>query len=396
MKKIDYVEEIKKSAKDIDFDEATRRLFEEYVDFSKDWAKKLYDVIQTNPYKNFYRANIDGELYLENYVDYIYAGNKTLGFGESLHRRFIKVNKKAKLETIVAANLTCNVVDSAIIENSANFVKQLFNLIQAIGAGFMEGYPKNHEKFHILVETSSGWVLHVSETKRNKGYYMPLFYRFVDYNSMVYNKKIKCINKEEKIKELTNKSEKVKKLYNHLKSFFNDIDFIYAILVYLDTEDKVDLYNLCLEKNESWQNHEYMNNILDYVKAAFYMYEHDCPKYAKFICDYIDKFNKTKLGKNLYKSLLKVTGNRNSTYCSICHIKTEEEKQEVIDFINSVKGNYALSQAYCEVIQAKRYYRNGNTNDAIEIMDEVLDFWAEDYKPFQELKDKMQKGEKID
>ncbi|MBQ3640950.1 hypothetical protein II906_03365 [bacterium] len=42
MKKIDYVEEIKKSAKDIDFDDATKRLFEDYVDFEKTSANMVF------------------------------------------------------------------------------------------------------------------------------------------------------------------------------------------------------------------------------------------------------------------------------------------------------------------------------------------------------------------
>ncbi len=123
------------------------------------------------------------------------------------------------------------------------------------------------------------------------------------------------------------------------------------------------------------------------------LYEKDCPKKPTFICDRIDEFTQTPLGKKLYKKLLKIICNCNSASCSIRYIKTEEEKQEALDFIKSVKEDYLLSMAYCEIIYLKRCYRAGKKDYAIEHFNRVIQYMTPNYKPFIELSDKMIKGE---
>jgi len=312
-----------------------------------------------------------------------------------LYHDYKKISEnKAELSSIVVTDLDSSICDIAIIENSENYVKQLFNLAQAIGANVKLGYPQNEKRYHFLFETDIGIVCCLAENKKFE-YFHQLLFRYMYYNLMVFDKRISCNNKEEKIKELTTKNQKTNNLYKYLKSFFNNIDFIYAILTYLDTNEKIDLYNLCLTKNESWSNHEYMNDIINYVSTAFYLYQKECPKNPTFICDKIDEFTKTSLGKKLYKKLFKIIGNRNSASCSIRFIKTEEEKQEALDFIKSVKDDYYLAMAYCEIIYLKRCYKAGKKDDAIMHLERIIQYLAPDYQPFIDLKEKMINGEKI-
>lgn len=392
MKNIDYVEKIKESAKNIDFDETAKRIFEEYIDFVQDGAKEIYRKIQKLPKNNFYNEN---EIKVEKYVNKIFAGHMNNGIGQSSYHEYNRYSEyKAELNSVVVTGLGSSVINTAIIENSENYVKQLFNLAQSVGTNIKLKYPQNEKHYHFFFETDIGIVCCLDTNKRFE-YFQQILYRYMYYNLMVYDKRIRCNNKKEKIKELKNINQKTKNLYKHLKSFFDNTNFIYAILTYLDTDEKIDLYNLCIKKNESWLGHEYMNDIITYISTAYYLYENGCPKKPTFICDRIDEFTRTPLGKKLYKKLLKMIGNRNSASCSISYIKTEEEKQGALDFIESVKDDYLLSKAYCEIIYLKRCYRAGKKDQAIEHYNRVIQYMTPNYKPFIELRDKMIKGEKI-
>ena len=337
VKKIDYVEKIKESAKNISFDDTAKRIFEEYIVFEQKNAKKIYTKLCHLPKDNFYTNN---EINIEKYINKIFAGYRNSESKQSLYHDFSKYNaREAKLSSVVVTGLSSSITNTAIIENSENYVKQLFNLAQSVGANVKLGYPQNEQGCHFLFESDIGIVCNLSENRQFE-YFHQLLFRYMYYNLMVYDERIKCNNKEKRIKELSDKNQKIKDLYLYLSSFFNNTDFEYAILTYLDTEEKIDLYNLCLKKNETWNSHSQMDkDILQHISNAASLYGKPCPKKVIFLQDIAQKRKQTTLGKELFNRLSVIFKDSRDVVEMLVYLRTEKMQKEMINFLNTGEKN---------------------------------------------------------
>ena len=392
MKKIDYVEEIKKSAKDIDFDESAKRIFEEFVDWLGKDNKKFLNIIKKFPADNFYKDTKDMDY--AKYVTKMFAGFKNSGNFQSLYYNYEKKEKNAIFKSIVITGMGEDVASSALIENPYNYIKQLFNLAQASGANFKLGYPKNERKYHILIETSFGEVIYLTEDKQNQGYFQTLLARYISYNEMLYDKRIKCSDKKAAIKNLI-KNKFAKQLYTHLKKVYDNEDFIYAILTYLDSEDKIKLFLQMIERNESYLSGMKMGTgILRYLSDAYYLYKKPLLKKISFLSDRIKNVKESEKYGELFKKLIPIYKDEEEIYCTILEISSKKDYDDIVNLVDSGLKNKNLIDAYCLVSRAKYVYTNEHQERGLLLLQCAIEDY-QDNQYFQDIKEKMQKGESL-
>lgn len=392
MKNIDYATEIKKSTKNIDFDESTKRIFEEFVDWLGKDNKNFLNIIKKFPADNFYNDTKDMDY--AKFVTKMFAGIKNSGNFQSLYYSYEKKTKNAIFKSIVITGMGEEVVNSAIIENPYNYIKQLFNLAHAAGADFKIGYPKNERKYHILIETSFGQVIYLSEDKQNQGYFHTLLARYLSYNENLYDKRIKCSNKKEAIKHLI-KNKFAKQLYAHLKEIYDNEDFIYAILTYLDSEEKIKLFLQMIEKNESYMCGMKMGTgILRYLSDAEYLYKKPLPKNISFLSDRIKNVKESEKYGELFKKLIPIYKDEEKIYYTLLEIRSKKDYDDIVNLIDSGLKDKNLIDAYCEVSRAKYVYTYEHQERGFLLLKDAIEDY-QDNQYFQNIQEKIKKGEPL-
>lgn len=344
MKKYDYVNEIKKSTKNIDFDESTKRLFEDYVDFEKSSAEKLLNIINNSNRENFEKINpkeiefiytgcIDNER-TQN-MCYIYENNKD---GASLGYVYLECGEP-HYET----------AEYADIPDHTNFVKQFLNLAYAVGAEFTEGEPKNLKKYNYIVRLKDESFYHLTFNVNDAGsYFHILCARYLSYNISIYNRKIIKNKNQTELDKLINKSEESKNLYLNAKEMFDNFDFLYAVMKSLNSKKKIKIFNTCIDKNESYLNHHYMDNLLNYVDTATSFVRWGCPKEVIFLQDIAENRKETELGKELYDKLTSLYDNKFTAIEMFTILRTEKMQKEMLKFLNS--GETDKSKIYSKYV----------------------------------------------
>lgn len=335
MEKIDYVEEIKKSANDIDFDEATIRLFNDYADFEKSNAKKFLNIIKKSNRENFLKISPEQ-------VDYMYIGNIDKERAQNMCYMYVNDDKGAYLKYVY---LDYGVPDYknaklADISDSENFVRQFLNLAYAVGVKCVKGKPKDPKDYHYFIHLTNGeeYCL-INKNKDALSYFHTLCHRYLSYNMNIYYKNIVHGKSKNNLDKLINKSEASQKLYMSAKKMFNNFDFLYAVMKSLDSPRKMEIFNTCVEKNESYMNHRCMNNLFNYVDTAVSFDMWGIPEKIVFLQDIAEKREKTALGKELYDKLMSIYSDKETVVNMFVNLDTEIMQQKMLEVLNSGETN---------------------------------------------------------
>lgn len=335
MKKIDYVEEIKKSAKDIDFDEATKILFEDYVDFNKTSAKNFLKTIQQSNRENFFKVPYE-------HVDYIYFGNVDRKRAQNMCYMYVNDDKGTCLKYVYLdyGEPDNGHIEFADIPNPENFVKQFLNLAYAVGMKFVKGKPKDPKQYHYYIHLSNGEEYCSTRKYRNAfSYFYTLCHRYLSYNMSLYIRRIMQDRSLDSLDKLINASEESKKLYMNAKQMFDNFDFLYAVMKSLDSKRKMEIFNKCVDKNESYMNHRYMDNLFNYVDTATSFDRWGIPERVVFLQDIAEKRKNTELARELYDKLTNLYDDKLAAIEMFTILETEAMQRKMLDYLNTGETN---------------------------------------------------------
>ncbi len=335
MKKIDYVEEIKKSAKDIDFDDATKRLFEDYVDFNKTSADEFLDIIQQSNRETFIKIPYEQ-------VDCMYIGNVDKERAQNMCYMYANDDNGACLKYVYLDYGKPDYEHSefADIPNPENFVKQFLNLAYAVGIEFINGKLKNLKRYHYSLHLANGKEYHATyKNKKALSYFHTLCHRYLSYNMSLYIRRIMQDRSLDSLDKLINASEESKKLYMNAKQMFDNFDFLYAVMKSLDSKRKMEIFNKCVDKNESYMNHRYMDNLFNYVDTATSFDRWGIPERVVFLQDIAEKRKNTELARELYDKLTNLYDDKLAAIEMFTILETEAMQRKMLDYLNTGETN---------------------------------------------------------
>ena len=351
MKKIDYVKEIKKSAKNIDFDDTARRLFEEFIDFWKSDSEKLLNIIEKSNREQYPKINPEQ-------VEFIYIGSADEEQPQYMCHMYVNNEQGTYLEYVYFefGNPYHENAEYADIPNHTNFVKQFLNLAYALGTKFAEGKPKNPKKYHYFIRLKNGKCFHLEDITFSC--FNILCSRYLSYNMSVYNRKIIKQKSKKTFDKLINKSFESKELYLSARKMFDNYDFLYAILKSLNSKNKIKIFNTCVEKNESYLNHRYMDNLFNYADTATSFVRWGYPKKITFLQDIAEKRKKTEVGKELYDRLISLyDDDKLAAIEMIVALRIEKIQKEMLNFLNSGETDTTkIYRKYNDILQ-KEYFK---------------------------------------
>lgn len=300
----DYIKKIKSLVSNIDFDDITRILFNEYLDFEYASSEKLFNMIKKSVNKPFYDIK---------YEDVVNIVIRTPDFILEEEKIFTKYLWERQDDKSVLIDIQCKndeeigFYNQAIIDNPDNFVKQILNLMYLLNIN-LEKECTDKKKTNIEIKLNNGKTYSVVYPDSTC-----LLFRYIKYNLYVYNENIHLTepdtpqNYEEIfIDAYSRQYSLAQELTNILKNHFDNIDFIYAILIYLNNEDKLKLYKTCIEENENYIDHMPMNNIFQFISTAFSLAVEECPENVKFYRYYKEKLFETPEGEEIYNELSKI------------------------------------------------------------------------------------------
>ena len=144
---------------------------------------------------------------------------------------------------------------------------------------------------------------------------------------------------EDSLDKLINASEESKKLYMNAKQMFDNFDFLYAVMKSLDSQRKMEIFNKCVDKNESYMNHRYIDNLFNYVDTATSFDRWGIPERIVFIQDIAEKRKETKLGKELYDKLTNLCEDKLTVAEMLTTLRTENMQRKMLDYLNTGETN---------------------------------------------------------
>lgn len=279
MKNLAYTEKIIELICNIDFDTTTRRLLEDYITYEYKNAPEIFKLIKHAQEKN-------SEIIPPEMVEHIFIGSADDTLAQNMCYKYTKNLSQLEYIYLEYGKPDSKYNNIAYIPNPDNFVRQFLNLARAFGIKFIEGQPKNPAKYHFLISLSGGKCYHVTyKNSASMSYFSTLANRYFSYNLNVFYCKILKHKTVEKLNMLANTTPLSQKLYKITKGVFDDFDFIYAVMAYLEKNKDCELFDMCISKNESYLSHNRMDNILDYIDTASSLKKYGHPEKVVFLQD---------------------------------------------------------------------------------------------------------------
>lgn len=298
MDKIKYIEKINELITDINFDTATKRLFNDYITFEH--SNKIFQLINKVKRKT-------PDTIIPEKVEQICAGIDDDTKAQNLCYKYTKKHSKLEYLYLEYGKPDFKYKNIAYIPTPDNFVRQFLNIASVFGIQFVEDKPKNPKKYHFSISLSDGKYYNLTyNNSASISHFTTLANRYFSYNLDIFHSKILKNKTIEKLDKLANKTSLSQKIYKITKDIFDDFDFIYAIMAYLQTIKSQKLFNLCIDKDESYLNHNHMNTILNYINTASSIKRYGYPPKIVFIQDIAEKMQQTRTGKDLYNKLTNI------------------------------------------------------------------------------------------
>ena len=329
MKRNNCIQIVKEQISNMNFDAQTKRILEDYI--SKSTAKEILGRLEK------YDRNSLLNIQPQN-IKYIFTGN--VSKEDTYSEIFIKEDYAELRRGYIHENKYVYFQGPAKVNNSLEFLTQYINLLYSIVVEINQIPPKGNEyHMQITLKDNTNYYIHSSSYKYDS-LWQCLMYRYMSYMLDVYNNKIECEDKKIEIQKKKKQDENTIDLYNYLKTIFDNTDFIYAIMSYLNNEDKIKLFMTMVHKNEAWNNHFPMDkDILQHVSNAAFLYEKPCPKNVVFLQDIAEKRKQTSLGKELSDRLSEIFKDKRDVIEMLVDLRTEKMQREMIEFLNTGERN---------------------------------------------------------
>ena len=272
---------------------------------------------------------------LEN-IQYIYMGRNRVE-NSRLYFEFIKKEENEFLynsSNEIDKNSGEMTRDDFIVAKLAkriDFCEELMKLIYLTGGKINKEDIK--KDYYILIKTNDNSIYSFEIKSHTLQYFCHAYFRY--YNE-IFDEKIEVEDKKRKIDKLKDKFEKSRWLYNHLVDFFDDLDFIYSVLANLNSENRINAFITMLEKNEGWLSHFPMDVVTRYASESSYLAGNPDDKIKPtFVKDLVDSFMEDVTSRKLHTMLLKINNNRKLSEDIVLMLKTKENKEKMIKFLES-------------------------------------------------------------
>jgi len=330
---IDYTEKIKQLVKNIDFNETTKMLFYEFLDFEYASLDELYDIVNNSMNKKFYDIDYKDIKNISTYTSNIYFNE------EKTSKKYLWERQDEHgimIDVLCINNKELGFENQAIIPNPYNYAKQFLNLLYVLGLNLEEEYSDKSKVF-IEIKLNNKKTYYVERTN-----YSSLIMRYINCNLYIYNYKILLTeaNTPRNYKEIffnaySKKYKQGEELINLLKNHINNVDFIFAILMYVNDESKLKLYIECIKENESYSNHMPMDDLYQLISTAFWLKEGECPTNIRFNKYYKKKLFQQDAGKELYDELSQIYKYEYEIMNVFFLLHPQKNLREMLNFIKS-------------------------------------------------------------